>query len=264
MRKTARPIDDYSPDWAAYWAENPHMTRSVGADVPEGEEEDKEPEQEPDWKAVAQELTGKMSEFESQFGKLKEENEKLRKSKQEILDERKQAAEEAEQAKLEAAKKDGRVEDIEKSWSQKLESTIEELKGQYEPKLQSMQSKLHEMTVGATASEIASKVFINNKVGLPQILPRLSLEEGDDGFKVRVLDKDGKPSAMTTEDLMKELSSDPDLANIVVGSKASGAGSTGKSGGGGGEKLNRSKMTADQMNDYIKEHGRDAYLKLPK
>lgn len=261
--KINRPHDDYSPDWAAYWEQNPHLMRSVGADVPEEEPEHPEEQEELDWKAVAQEMTAKMSDFESQFGKLKEENEKLRKSKQEILDERKRVAEEAEQAKLEAAKKDGRVEDIEKSWASKLEKTVEELKSQYEPKLQTLQSQLHEMTVGAAARDIAQKVFINSKVGLPQILPRLTLEETDDGSRVRVLDKDGKPSAMSIEDLQKELMSDPDLAPIVVGSKASGAGSPGKGGNAGGSDLKRSKMSADQKLEFIKEHGQEAFLKLP-
>ena len=35
--KIARPDNDYSPEWAAYWEQNPNMLRSVGADAVEGE-----------------------------------------------------------------------------------------------------------------------------------------------------------------------------------------------------------------------------------
>lgn len=32
----ARPIDDYDPAWTAYWAENPHLLRAVGANATDG------------------------------------------------------------------------------------------------------------------------------------------------------------------------------------------------------------------------------------
>ena len=35
----ARPIDDYDPQWVAFWQQNPHLMRSVGAAADEGEDD---------------------------------------------------------------------------------------------------------------------------------------------------------------------------------------------------------------------------------
>ena len=71
---------------------------------------------------------------------------------------------------------------------------------------------------------------------------RLTVEIEDGEPVTRVLDKSGRPSAMTLADLEKELVADPDLSGMIVGSKASGSGATANSGGGATKKLH-------EMND---------------
>ncbi len=51
---------------------------------------------------------------------------------------------------------------------------------------------------------------------------------------------------------------------LVKGSGATGGGATGGFKGGGAAILNRSKMTAEEKAAYVKEHGQEAFLKLPK
>lgn len=55
------------------------------------------------------------------------------------------------------------------------------------------------------------------------IAKRLAVELHDGKPIVRVLDKDGKPSAHSVADLEKELVDNPDFKDIVIASKASGS-----------------------------------------
>ncbi|AHG23461.1 hypothetical protein O197_45 [Edwardsiella phage eiAU-183] len=138
--------------------------------------------------------------------------------------EKRRAAEEAEkQAREEAARKAGDVEALDKSWQEKLAKVQAEASGRTEL----LSKKVQDLTIGATARDLASRVFGKNAgLMLPHVAPRLSLEEVDGDFKVRVM-KDGKPSAMSLDDLEKEFRTNADYAAVVV---ASGAGGTPKGG----------------------------------
>lgn len=231
MPKTARPIDDYSPDWAAYWAENPHMMRSVGADaVDPPEDPPADPEDPP-----APNLDDYVPKDD--YSKLQEERDALLKAKNEILDQRKKDAETARRAQEEAAKKSGDVEALEKSWTEKFDTAVSERDAQ----LNQMQEMVYGLTVGSTATNIAAKIAMDGCADglIPHIKTRLKTEIVDGSPTVKVLGKDGKPSAMTIEDLEKELKGTPYLAPLIKGSSASGGGGLGKGGGGGKGEISR-------------------------
>ena len=62
---------------------------------------------------------------------------------------------------------------------------------------------------------------VNEKVALQDL--NLTLEDGEDGsLKVRVL-QDGKPSALTMEELEKEFRNNADFASVLAGTPAGGA-----------------------------------------
>ena len=130
------------------------------------------------------------------------------------------AAEKAAQdAADEIARKNGDVAALDASYKTK----IDELTAGHTSQLAGYQKTISDLTIGATANEIAAKVFGKNaSIMLPHVLNRLSLEEADGKPTVRVL-KDGQPSAATVEDLQKEFTNNPDYASVVVGSKAGGA-----------------------------------------
>lgn len=46
LKKIAKPLNPYDPAWAAYWEENPHLHRGVGADATEGEDDPTDPPKE--------------------------------------------------------------------------------------------------------------------------------------------------------------------------------------------------------------------------
>ncbi|WP_063912504.1 hypothetical protein [Pseudomonas sp. p21] len=191
---------------------------------------------------------------------------------QELLDEKKAEADKRkaaeEQARLEreeALRKSGNVEELEKSWSEKYNRREAELTGTLESERATLQGQIRDLTVGRTATEIATALAVpgSAKALLPHIERRLSVEQRDGKPTVVVLDAAGKLSAATLDELKAEFTNDPAFGPLIAGSKASGGGAGG-AGKGGGAAQKRSEMTSVQKREYIEAHGQEAYLKLPK
>ena len=159
----------------------------------------------------------------TEYENLKSQLEKLKAKNDELHQARIKAKRAAEQAAIEAAKKSGDIEAIEKSWGEKLATREEELNSD----IQMYRQMIGEMTAGAEAMKMANELSIpgSSEVLLPHINARLKTEIVEGVAKVRVLGKDGKPSAMTIDDLRKEVASNPAFAPILLGSRASGGGS---------------------------------------
>lgn len=124
------------------------------------------------------------------------------------------------------------VERLEKSYKERHEKTVAELTADRDAAFGTVKKLL----VDNTAVSLATKISDAPDLMLPIVQKRLSAEKTSDGYVLRVLDSDGKPSAMTVEELEKEIRADKRYAKIVIGSKASGGGAGGGSGGGGGNR----------------------------
>ncbi|MEO8640956.1 hypothetical protein [Pseudomonas sp.] len=171
----------------------------------------------------------------------------LKSKVQELLDEKK-AADKArkdaeEQARLEReenARKSGNVEELEKSWSEKYNRREAELNGMLEQERGTLSTQIRDLTVGRTATDIASALAIpgSAKALLPHIERRLSVEQREGKPVVVVLDQQGKLSAATLDELKAEFANDVAFAPLIAGSKASGGGANGAGGGGGAPKGN--------------------------
>ena len=190
----------------------------------------------------------------------------------ELLGEKKAAekkAREAEEAarleREELARKSGNVEELEKSWSEKFNRREAELNGMLEQERGTLSTQIRDLTVGRTATDIATTLAIpgSAKALLPHIERRLSVEQRDGKPTVVVLDQAGKLSATTVDELKAEFMKDPAFGPLIAGSKASGGGAGG-AGSGGGAAFKRSEMTSEQKRDYQRKHGQTAYLQLPK
>lgn len=169
----------------------------------------------------------------------------LKSKVQELLDEKKaadKARKDAEdQARLEReenARKSGNVEELEKSWSEKYNRREAELNGMLEQERGTLSTQIRDLTVGRTATDIASALAIpgSAKALLPHIERRLSVEQRDGKPVVVVLDQQGKLSAATLDELKAEFANDTAFAPLIAGSKASGGGAAGAGGGGGAAK----------------------------
>jgi len=124
----------------------------------------------------------------------------------------------------------GDVEKLEGSWRTKLEKKEAELNAQVAARDVTLKSLL----VDNIAQTIAAKISNSPDLILPHIQRRLTTELDNGKFITRVLDHEGKPSALTIEELQKELTLDKRFAPIIIGSKASGGGASGGSGSGSG------------------------------
>ncbi|MGY2253977.1 hypothetical protein [Pseudomonas reactans] len=151
---------------------------------------------------------------------------------------RKDAEEQARLEREEAARKSGNVEELEKSWSEKYNRREAELNGMLEQERETLSTQIRDLTVGRTATDIASALAIpgSAKALLPHIERRLSVEQRDGKPVVVVLDQQGKLSAATLDELKAEFANDTAFAPLIAGSKASGGGAAGAGGGGGAAK----------------------------
>lgn len=155
---------------------------------------------------------------------------------QELLDEKKEEQRKARENADKAAKAAGDIEALEKSWGERLASETGGLKSEVSKR----DAQLAKLTVGRAATEIAAELAVvtngvsSAKALLPHIERRLQMEMVGDEVRVRVLDANGKPSAMTIDQLKDEFRNDAVFAPLIQASKAGGSGADGGKGNGGG------------------------------
>ena len=161
----------------------------------------------------------------------------------------------------EAARKAGDVESLEKSWSEKLNKTALEK----DQAIERLNGQLHNLLVDNVASSIANEIALQGSANvlLPHIRARLTVAEVDGKPTTRVLGADGKPSALSVDELKQEFATNEAFAPIIAGSKASGGGAGGANGGRAAPSGNRSKMSTVEKAEYIEKHGAEAYSQLP-
>lgn len=124
----------------------------------------------------------------------------------------------------------GDVEALENSWKDKLATTESKLK----EREQKLQKQLQRATIGARAEALAAELSVAPELMAPEIAKRLTVEESEDGeIRIRVKGPDGKPSAMSIDDLKNEIKADKRYAPVLIGSKASGGGANGNNGSNG-------------------------------
>lgn len=161
-------------------------------------------------------------EGDDDTGELRRANDRL---KQEAKDAKAKAKEV--QDKLAAlgdddARKAGDVVTLEKSWKEKYQKLNDEKDAVIEKQKNHITGQL----VDNVAAEIAAKLSDAPKLLIPHIKARLVANFDGAAPETRVLDATGKISALTVDDLSKEISSNKDFSAIIRVSKASGAGGT--------------------------------------
>ena len=165
-----------------------------------------------------------------------------------------EAQEELDRINGDDARKKGDIATLEKSWQKKLEDQ----KAEYEGKLGKLTSHTKTQLVDNVAQQIASKISNAPALLLPHIKARLAADFEGDSPVTRILDKDGKPSAMTVEELSAEFVANKDFSAIITASKASGGAGKPSNSNGGGAPNNSDKpadlasMNPAQLAEHIK------------
>ncbi|HNB02474.1 MAG TPA: hypothetical protein PLK61_11770 [Nitrosomonas sp.] len=235
-----RPTDNYSPLWPQYWAQNPHLRRGVGADATDAPPSDTPPA--PDANATL------IADLQAQLKTVTEQNELFKQKHAEAEKHRKDQEKLAAENARKAAAASGNIEALEKSWIEKFTARENELTGE----ITSYRGMVEELTAGQTASTICSQIAMEgcSPALMPHVRARLKSEIVDGKPVTRVLDAQGKISAMTPDDLIKELKATPYLAPLIIGSKAGGAGNPGGQGQGGVPQYTRAQW--DKMSEIEK------------
>jgi hypothetical protein len=173
-----------------------------------------------------------------------------------------------EEEERERAAKKGDVDKI----KEQLMSGFEKEKNEMQKKIDKMQKSLYENLVSAKASEAIVAANGVPKLLMPFIQRYAQVQDEDGKYAVRILDDDSevrfnsRGEYMTINDYVEELRSDDVFGRAFMVDVKSGSGSkpNGSSGSAGKKQiLNRSQMSYKDKAEYVKEHGQEAFLKLP-
>lgn len=141
------------------------------------------------------------------------------------------------------AKKRGDISAIEKSWNDKLELQ----KKTAEKTIATLKTQLEKTLIENAIGGVAAEIFTNPKRDARLLSDRVYVDYDGEVPVVRIRDKDGKPSALTLEDLKKETVDNKDYSDILIGSQASGSGGTGGNKGGGAAKQPKDYSEAERV-----------------
>jgi len=141
------------------------------------------------------------------------------------------------------------VEKLESSWKEKLSKREKEL----QDSIDQLTGQLSETLVDSVARDMATKISKAPDLILPHIKNRLKMDTENGKAVTRVLDKDGKVSALTVEELKKEIVANPAYSSVIIGSKATGGGAGGGQGGSGApQALDFTKASPKEIAAHIK------------
>lgn len=165
----------------------------------------------------------------------------LRRAKQRESDEKKVEKARADKAEADlaelrrvGARENNDVVALEASWK----ATADSREAAAKAETKAVKAKLTKVLRDDVARTIAASISTKPNLILPHILARLKVEipEGDADPLTRVIDKEGKPSALSVAELEKEFIADADFADIIIASRASGGGAAGNQSGGATKK----------------------------
>lgn len=131
----------------------------------------------------------------------------------------------------ENARNTGDIAALDASWKKKYEELEASTKAAVDAANAERDTVMRSLTVDKMAAEIASISTVPSLLE-PIIRGRLSAELADGKVITRVLDKDGKPSALSVDDLKKELANNPEYKSIIKsGNQAGGSAPANQPGG---------------------------------
>lgn len=183
---------------------------------------------------------------EEDTGALKRAKDRESQLRKEAEAKLKEAQEQLDALGTDDARKKGDIATLEKSWQAKLDAQ----KAESETRISKLTSHTTKSLVDNVALSIATKISNAPSLLLPHIKTRLQADFEGDEPKTRVLDKDGKPSALTLDELASEFVANKDFSAIITASKASGG--AGKSSQNGGGAPNNSGNSGNQSADFSK------------
>lgn len=160
---------------------------------------------------------------------------------------------ELETLRTDRAKGGDKVAETEKAWKEKLTKREAELTKQIEATQKALQTQMVDNVALTLSTELAGD---NAELLLPHITKRLTAEIKDGKAVTRILGPDGEVSALTVDELKKEVLSSGKFSAVIVASKGSGSGGAGQRKGAGGSPTTKklSEMTATEEAKFANEN----------
>jgi hypothetical protein len=155
------------------------------------------------------------------------------------------------------ARKKGDIETLEKAWKKKSDDA----EAAANAKIAKLTAHTSKTLIDGTAATMAAKISTVPGLMSKAIRDRLTVDYEGDEPTLRILGPDGKPSAMTIDQLSQEFVANKEFSSIIVGSKASGGGAAkdgfSKTNGGAGQ-----QQTTDKPASYSSMSPRDLAASL--
>ena len=189
--------------------------------------------------------------LQAELAALKGHHEKLLGETKAAKAKAKEEAEAARVAAEEAARKSGDVSALDKSWQEKYAKA----EAEYGAKLTAAQQQLQTVLVDNVAQKAAMDIAVDAECAellADKLRGSLGLAEVDGKMQTVVFDADGKRSALTVDELKKQLVAK--YPRLVKGNPAGGAGGLPQPAGGAGGSTNSGSMV-DRARNIIKSQG---------
>lgn len=189
--------------------------------------------------------------LQAELAALKGHHEKLLGETKAAKAKAKEEAEAARVAAEDAARKSGDVSALDKSWQEKYAKA----EAEYGAKLTAAQQQLQTVLVDNVAQKAAMDIAVDAECAellADKLRGSLGLAEVDGKMQTVVFDADGKRSALTVDELKKQLVAK--YPRLVKGNPAGGAGGFPQPAGGAGGSTNSGSMV-DRARNIIKSQG---------
>src|SRR5690606_4049932 len=142
-------------------------------------------------------------------------NDRLKADNKDLKNRLKKLEDDAADADENDAKKKGDIEKLEKTWRDKNEAITKEANEQLAKKDEYIKKTLLE----SAAKDVAA-IATSPSILMPHVKSRLTVDFDGDEPKIKVLDKEGKASSASLDDLKKEFVANKEFSSIIVASKA--------------------------------------------
>jgi len=168
-------------------------------------------------------------EGEEDYGALKRAKEHEKAERLAIAKERDELRAQLEQYSTKEAREKGDIAALDKSYQEKMKAVT----SAKDEEINNLRAIFTEKLVEGEALSLSAKISTDPDLMLPHIRARIQADFSDGVPKIRVLDQDGRPSAMTIDDLAAEIVGNKKFSKIITASKASGGSGMSNATGGG-------------------------------
>lgn len=198
----------------------------------------------------SEEIAAELERLRAKLGIEREHRKNAERERDRLRQEEQERERENLKQKDDAARNAGDIEALDKSWKARLEAREAELTSEIEKHQSAMQRLLVDNVAQGIASRLADPD--SQELLIPFITKRLKVEFEGEEPKTRVVDVEGKPSALSIQDLEKEIAGDKRFARVIIAGKGSGGGGRGNQDMGGAPDKKPSEMSEQELIDWQK------------